>query len=115
MATVTPLQHEPIGVGRGRTSLQSTLIAHAVGVPIIFGGVSWIYFRKFNYTTPLQTAGIYVLLAIVLDLSIVAPLIERSFVMFASILGTWIPLALIFLSTYVVGLSATKSNFIAAA
>ena len=51
------------------TSLQNTLIAHAIGVPIVFGVVSWIYFRKFHYTAPLQTAGIYVLLAVILDLS----------------------------------------------
>jgi hypothetical protein len=34
---------------------------------------------------------------------VVAPLFERSFAMFASVLGTWIPFALIFLSTYLVG------------
>ncbi len=100
-----------IGIGRGITSLENTLIAHAIGVPIIFGVVSSIYFKKFHYTTPLQTAGIYTLLAILLDLFVIAPLVERSFAMFASILGVWIPLALIFLSTYLVGLSVNRSEF----
>ena len=39
----------------------------------------------------------------VLDILIVALLIERSFEMFTSILGTWIPFLLIFGSTYLTG------------
>jgi hypothetical protein len=39
-----------------------------------------------------------------LDAGIIAPLAEKSFVMFTSILGTWIPFGLIFLATYLVGM-----------
>ena len=36
-------------IGMEVMSMQTTLIAHAIGAPIIFGVVSWIYFSKFNY------------------------------------------------------------------
>jgi hypothetical protein len=38
------------------TSLQTALIVHAVGAPIFFFAVSTVYFGRFAYTTPLQTA-----------------------------------------------------------
>jgi hypothetical protein len=38
-----------------------------------------------------------------MDLFIVALLIEKSFAMFKSILGTWLPFTLIFLATYFTG------------
>jgi hypothetical protein len=41
---------------------------------------------------------------ITLDFFVVALMINRSLEMFASLLGTWIPFALIFTSTYVTGL-----------
>jgi len=97
-----------MGIGMGVTSLESTLIIHAIGAPIIFIVISLIYFKKFNYTTPLQTAIVFVSFAVFMDVSVVSLLINKSFEMFASILGTWIPLALIFTSTYLTGLYARK-------
>jgi hypothetical protein len=44
----------------------------------------------------------------VMDAFVVAPLLERSYAMFASALGTWIPFALIFGSTYAVGQASTS-------
>ena len=97
-----------IGIGRAVTSLQNALIAHAIAVPIIFGVASFLYFRKSHPRTPLQTAAIFVAVAIALDFAVVATFIEKSYVMFASVLGTWIPFALIFSSTYLVGLYTTR-------
>lgn len=91
-------------IGMAVWSLQTALIAHAVGAPIIFGVISLIYFKRFNYTTPLQTALIFVGFVITFDFFVVALLINNSLEMFASLLGTWIPFALIFASTYLVGL-----------
>jgi hypothetical protein len=45
----------------------------------------------------------------VVDFFVVALLINRSLDMFASLLGTWIPFALIFTSTYLTGLVAKRS------
>jgi len=79
-------------------------IVHAVGAPVFFGLVSWMYFTRFNYTTPLQIAAIFVGFVILVDFFLVALVINRSLEMFASPLGTWIPFALIFASTYLTGM-----------
>ena len=92
-----------IGVGRQFLSMDATLIVHAVGAPIGAAALSWAYFRKFGYTSPFVTAGIFVATALVLDVVIVALLIEQSFEMFTSILGVWIPQALIFSATWLTG------------
>lgn len=92
-----------MGIGLATMSLQNALTIHALGAPIFFTLVSLIYFKKFNYTTPLQTALLFVGLVITLDFFVVALLINRSLEMFASLLGTWIPFALIFTSTYTTG------------
>ena len=84
-------------------SLESALIVHAIGAPIFFTIISLVYFKKFNYTEPLQTALIFVSFVIVVDFFVVALIINRSLDMFTSPLGTWIPFALIFASTYVTG------------
>jgi hypothetical protein len=97
-----------IWIGVAVTSMQNTLILHAIGAPIIFGAIASIYFRAFNYTTPLQTAIAFVSVVVFMDFFVVALLIEKSFEMFASLLGTWIPWALIFTSTYLTGLFVTK-------
>lgn len=91
-------------IGRSVTSLQTTLIIHAIGVFVIFAIIGLNYFKRFNYTTPLQTAIIFVSFVILMDVFIVALLIEKSFEMFRSILGTWIPFIFIFKATYLVGL-----------
>jgi hypothetical protein len=93
-----------IWIGMAITSMENTLIIHAIGAPVIFGAIASIYFRAFNYTTPLQTAIVFVSVVVFMDFFAVALLIEKSFEMFASLLGTWIPWALIFTSTYLTGL-----------
>jgi hypothetical protein len=90
-------------IGMSVMDIQTTLIVHAIGAPIIFTIISLVYFNMFNYTSPLQTALIFVSFVIVVDFFVVALLINRSLEMFASPLGTWIPFALIFTSTYVTG------------
>ena len=97
-----------MGVGMALTSLETTLIIHAIAAPVFFAGVSWVYFRKFSYTAPLQTALIFMGFVITVDFFVVALLINRSLEMFASLLGTWIPFALIFTSTYLTGLYTVK-------
>ena len=92
-----------MGIGMAVASLETTLIIHAIAAPIFFFLVSLNYFRKFNYTTPLRTAVIFVSFVILVDFFVVALLINKNLDMFSSILGTWIPFALIFLSTYLTG------------
>lgn len=97
-------------VGQMVTSIENTLIAHAIGAPIIAIVVSSIYYKKFNYTSPLQTAIVFVSVVIAMDVFVVALLIEKSFEMFASPIGTWIPISSIFLATYLNGLFARKRS-----
>jgi hypothetical protein len=58
----------------------------------------------------LQTASIYVGVVILLDLIVVATFIQKSYAMFASLLGTWVPFVLIFAATYLTGLYATRGG-----
>jgi hypothetical protein len=94
-----------MAIGTQFMSLETTLIVHAIGAPIVFAAVSWIYFTRFNYTTPLQTAIAFVSVVILMDIFVVSLLINGNFDMFASFLGTWLVFALIFLSTYLTGLT----------
>lgn len=92
-----------MGLGLAVTSERNALIAHAIGAPLITVVVSFFYFKKFNYTSPLETAVIFLSFTIFMDIFVVSILIQRSFQMFSSFLGTWIPLTLIFLSTFLTG------------
>lgn len=92
-----------MSVGPGLMSMRSTLIVHAVGAPIIFVIISMVYFRKFNYTTPVTTAFGFLGLIVFLDFFVVALIFQRSFEMFESFIGTWLPFMLIYLSVYITG------------
>lgn len=93
-----------MGIGMATTTLTKALIIHAIGAPIFFSIISYYYFRKFSYTTPIQTAVIFVCFVMVVDFIVVALIINRSLDMFSSVLGTWLPFILIFGSTYLTGL-----------
>jgi hypothetical protein len=97
-----------IGIGFQITGEQNTLIAHALSVPVIFGIISRFYFKRFHHVSPLQMAFICLGFAFFMDFFLIAMLIQKNFVMFKSILGTWIPFILIFLSTYFVGKKVTN-------
>ncbi len=97
-----------IGIGRSLLPLQTALIIHAIAAPIFFVLLSMSYFKRFNYTTPLQTALLFVGIVIALDFFVVSLFILRSMEMFTSLLGTWLPFALIFASTYITGLYITR-------
>jgi len=99
-----------MGIGMATLPLETTLILHAILAPIFFAVISWFYFRKFNYTCPLRTALIFIGFVIFMDFFLVALIINRSFDMFLSPLGTWLPFLLIFLATYVTGLLVTKKQ-----
>jgi len=96
-----------MGICMAITSLDNSTIVHAILAPIIAAIVSLIYFNKFNYTTALQTAIIFVAFIIIVEF-FVALLINKSLDMFLSPLGTWIPFILIFSATYLTGLFLKK-------
>jgi len=97
-------------LGMTLTSVENAIIIHAIAAPIIAAAVSLVYFGKYGYTTPLQTAIAFTSFVIVVDFFVVALLVQRSLEMFASPLGTWIPFALIFTSTYLTGTYVEKRS-----
>ncbi len=92
-----------MSIGQATMSLQQALTVHGIAAPVFFTLISLVYFRNFHFTAPLPTALVFVGFVIVVDFLIVAVAILRSLEMFASLLGTWIPFALIFASTWLTG------------
>ncbi len=97
-----------IGIGRHLFSIETTLVIHAIGAPLGFALISFFYFRTFDLTSPLWTAILFLAIVVDFDLFLVAPVFERSFAMFTSVIGTCLPFALIFLSIYVTGVWAKR-------
>jgi hypothetical protein len=89
-----------MGIGMATTTLDNAVVIHAAAVPLIFAAVTLVYFRKSADQSPLRTAVSFLAIVIVMDAVVVALLIERSFEMFQSPLGTWLPFLLIFLSSW---------------
>lgn len=92
-----------MGIGLAKTSLERALVIHAVAAPVIFGLLAALYFTFFGYVDPLAAAAGSVVVVIILDFFVVALLIQRDLAMFRSVPGTWLPFALIFLATYLIG------------
>ena len=92
-----------IGVGRQFLSIHTTLMVHAIGAPVGFALITLFYYRRYAFTSPVQTAAAFLGVVVALDLFLVAPVFEKSYEMFSSVLGTWIPFALIFAATYLTG------------
>ena len=92
-----------MGVGLKTMSQRAALIVHGVAAPAIFVVVSAVYFSRFAYTGAFATAAAFVAVIIFLDVVVVCMMIRKTFDMFRSIPGTWLPLALIFLATWLTG------------
>jgi hypothetical protein len=99
-----------IGIGFKFTTEKNALIIHAVLAPIAFAAISFVYFRRYRHTTALQTAVLFLGFVLLMDFLVVALLIQKSLQMFASILGAWIPFALIFGATYLTGRYLTSGS-----
>jgi hypothetical protein len=99
-----------MAIGREVTSIENALIIHAVMAPVFFSLISWVYFKKFAFTTPLGTAIIFTVLVVLADALLVAPVFEKSYEMFTSFMGTWLVFILIFSSTYIIGVVVKRST-----
>jgi uncharacterized integral membrane protein len=89
--------------GMALFSIDTALDVHAVAAPVIFAAISWLYWSKHRSTAPFTAAVVVTLTVVALDFFIVAIVINQSLDMFQSLVGTWIPFGLIFLSTYLTG------------
>lgn len=79
------------------------LTLHAIAAPVVVVPLSYLYFRAPGAREPLETALTFTVVIVILDAVVVAGLAMRSAEMFLSVAGTWLPLALIFLSTWATG------------
>lgn len=61
-----------VGIGRQLFSMEATLILHAMAGPLGFALIASVYFRRFGYTTPLQTAAAILGVVVTLDPVLVA-------------------------------------------
>ena len=89
--------------GRLIMSMQTTLIVHATGAPVVFGILAYIYHRLAPGTSVIGLAAMFLGFIVFMDIFVVALLIEKSFAMFLSPLGTWIPWTLIVISVWWTG------------
>jgi hypothetical protein len=85
-------------------SLTAALVIHVAAAPLFFTAIAWHYFRLRGARDPLPTAAVLTVAVGLLDLLVVAVLVQHSLRMFASLAGTWLPFALIFLATWATGL-----------
>jgi hypothetical protein len=92
-----------MGIGPQVMSIDTTLIVHAIGGPIGAAIATFFYFRFFGDISPLALAAAFVGVALTLDFFVVSPLFVGNYGMFASPLGLWIPMALIFAATWLTG------------
>jgi len=54
--------------------------------------------------TPVWTAAFFVSFIVIMNAAAVAPVLEKRYSMFSSILGTWLPFLPIFVATYFTGI-----------
>ncbi len=99
-----------MGVGMAFLPAHIVFVIHALVAPLAFAFLSYHYHKNHHFTEPFQTALIFVSVVGLVDFFLVALVILKSLDMFKSLLGTWIPLVLIFSSTLVVGLFTRKNN-----
>ena len=85
------------------TSPGAAVAIHAVFAPAVFAVIAAHYFRPRGAREPLATAIAFTAIVALLDLVVVAGFVQRSLAMFASIAGTWVPFAAIFLVTWAIG------------
>ena len=93
-----------IAVGRRIWTLDTTLKIHLVAAPILAFVLSAVHgLLAPGFNSALRALAITALV-VFLDAVVVAPIFERSFAMFRSLIGTWIPFAAIFLASLAAGI-----------
>jgi len=97
-----------MGIGMATLDINSALLVHAIAAPFISAAFSYIYYRKFNYTSPIVTAAVIIATVILLDFFLTATIILQDYSMFYSPIGTWIPFALIFIAALLVGIYVNR-------
>jgi hypothetical protein len=82
--------------GRSLFGIEAALVIHLLAAPFVGAGFALLLWRHPRHPGVVPTAAALAGIPALLDAIVVAPFLERSFEMFASPVGTWIPLGLIF-------------------
>ncbi len=93
-----------MALGRRLWTLATALRIHLIAAPIIAFLVSAVSTMIAAPFDPMLRAGVMTGIVVVLDATVVAPLFERSYAMFRSLIGTWMPFVAIFLASLAAGL-----------
>ncbi len=92
-----------MAIGRRVWGLDTALRIHLAAAPVTAFVVSAIHkWIAPEFDSVLRAAAMTATIT-ALDAVVVAPLFERSYAMFRSLIGTWLPFAAIFLASWVAG------------
>ena len=92
-----------IALGRRVWTLQTTLVVHLFAAAAFAFAAAAAHKLLAPDVGAVTRAAAMTGLIVALDALVVAPLFERSYAMFRSALGTWIPFAAIFLAAWAAG------------
>ena len=92
-----------MGAGSGR--IDTTLRVHLVVAPVLAFLVAVAHKELAPGFDPLLRAAAITVIVVLLDALVVAPLFERSYAMFRSFVGTWLPFVAIFAACWAAGVS----------
>ena len=81
---------------RATVGLETALWVHLAVAPLVSLAATLAYRNHPGRLAAVPTAVLFLLFAVATDALLVAPFVERSFAMFRSPIGTWVPFALIF-------------------
>jgi hypothetical protein len=93
-----------MAIGPRIWSLDTTLRVHLAAAPVIAFLVSAIHKLVAPEFNSVLRAVVLTALVIILDVALVAPIFQRSYAMFRSFVGNWIPFAAIFLASLAAGI-----------
>jgi hypothetical protein len=92
-----------IAIGRRLWTIDTTLWVHLVAATVFAFLVAAAHRALAPGFDPLLRAAAITMIVILLDALVVAPLFERSYAMFRSVIGTWLPFVAIFLAVWAAG------------
>jgi hypothetical protein len=98
-----------MGIGMRLMPLQNALLLHLLAAPVIFAMVTLSFHKRVTSARPVFVAAGFTVFVMAMDFFVIAMAILKSFEMFDSFLGTWLPFAMIFVSSWMTGRSMRKS------
>jgi hypothetical protein len=90
-------------IGRRLWTLRTTLVVHLFAAAAFAFAAAAAHKLLAPDFDVVARAAVMTGLIVALDALVVAPLFERSYAMFRSALGTWVPFAAIFLASWAAG------------